>query len=150
MLSRDGSHSILKAAGSGRPNMTAQKTVILVSHPGITHNTLAGVLASFSCINVLPTAGALSTVEVFKQASPTAIVIDANLPHEETLALLKHLKRAGTRARCIVLTTTSKHHHELRSAGADLLLFDNCSTRQLEAAVCDSYGSEERGPGHNV
>lgn len=118
--------------------MTIQKTVILVSHPGITHNTLAGVLASFSCINVVPTAGALSTLEVFKQASPAAIVIDANLPHEETLALLKYLKRDGTPARCIVLTTTSKNHKELRLAGADLILFDNCSARQLEEAVCNS------------
>jgi DNA-binding NarL/FixJ family response regulator len=129
----------LKATDNEKPPMTTQKTVILVSHPGITHNMLAGVLSSFACIKVVPAAGALSTLALLPQVSPDSVVIDANLPHEETLALLKYLKWDGTRARCIVLTTTSKHHHELRSAGADMLLFDNCSPRQLEAAVCEPY-----------
>ena len=116
--------------------MTDQKTVVLVSHPGITHNTLAGALASFDCIDVLPAAGALSAVEMLRRISPDAVVIDANLPQEETLALLKYIKRDRTQARWIVLTTTTRNHHELKTAGADAVLFDNCSMRQLEAAVC--------------
>ena len=118
--------------------MTDQRTVILVSHPGITHNTLAGVLASFDCIDVQPAAGALSAVEMLRRVSPDAVIIDANLPQEETLALLKYVKRDSTRARCIVLTTTTRNHKDLRSAGADAVLFDNCSIHQLKAAVCGS------------
>ena len=116
--------------------MADQRTVVLVSYPGITHNTLAGTLASFACLEVLPAAGALSAVEMLSRVSPDAVVIDANLPQEETLALLKYIKRDRTRARCIVLTTTTRNHHELKTAGADAVLFDNCSMRQLEAAVC--------------
>ena len=118
--------------------MTDQRTVVLVSYPGITHNTLAVTLASFACMEVLPAAGALSAVEMLKRNSPDAVVIDTNLPQEETLALLKYIKRDRAQARCIVLTTTAKHHHELKSAGADAVLFDNCSMRQLETAVCDA------------
>ncbi len=116
--------------------MTDPRTVILVSHPGITHNTLAGALSSFAYLDVLPAAGALSAVEMLRRVSPDAVVIDANLPQEETLALLKYIKRDRTQARCIVLTTTTKNHHDLKSAGADAVLFDNCSMHQLEAAVC--------------
>jgi len=118
--------------------MTNRKTVVLVSHPGITHNTLTGVLAALPCIDVVPAAGALSTLGMLRRVSPDALVIDANLPHEETLALLKYIKRDRAQTRCIVLTTTSRNHNQLKAAGADVVLFDNCSTRQLEAAVCDS------------
>ena len=118
--------------------MADQRTVVLVSHPAITHNTLAGALASFECIEVQPAAGALSAAEMLRRVSPDAVVIDANLPQKETLALLKYIKRASTRARCIVLTTTAGTHQELRSAGADAVLFDHCSMHQLKAAVCDT------------
>ena len=121
-----------------KPPMMAQKTVILVSQPGITHNTLAGVLSSFACIKVVSAAGALSTLALLPQVSPDSVVIDANLPHEETLALLGYLKRLSAHIRCVVLTTTFKHHRALRSAGADVLLLDNCSASQLETAVCEA------------
>jgi CheY-like chemotaxis protein len=126
----------LKAKRCEKLSMTDQKTVVLVSHPGITHNTLAGVLASFACLTVLPAAGALSAVDMLRRAAPDAIVIDANLPQEETLALLKYIKLDRTRMRCVVLTTTTRSHRELKSAGADIVLLDNCSASQLEAAVC--------------
>jgi len=129
---------LLKAKRCEKSSMTDQKTVVLVSHPGITHNTLAGVLASFASLDVLPAAGALSAGEILGRVSPDAVVIDANLPQAETLALLKYIKRGSMRARCIVLTTTSRSHKELRTAGADAVLFDNCSMPQLKAAVCDS------------
>ncbi len=47
--------------------MTDRRTIMIVSHLGITPNTLAGVLALFDCVDVLPSAGALSAVEMLSQ-----------------------------------------------------------------------------------
>ena len=124
--------------GNEKGRMTDRKTVVLVSHPSITHDTLIGMLASFSCLEVVSSAGALSTFDLLARVSPQTVVIDANLPHEETLALLRYIKRDWPHIVCIVLATTSKQHSELRTAGADILLSNNCTSRQLQAAVCDS------------
>jgi DNA-binding NarL/FixJ family response regulator len=121
---------------TGNPAMPDRKTVVLVSHPGITHNLLNGILSSFTCVDVVAVVGALSAVDQLARITPDAVLIDANLPQEETLALLMHIKRHQARARCVVLTTTAREHSLLRSAGADVLLLDNCSLHQLEAAVC--------------
>jgi DNA-binding NarL/FixJ family response regulator len=116
--------------------MPDRKTVILVSHPGITHNLLAGMLSSFTCVDVVSVVGALSAVDRLTRITPDAVLIDANLPQEETMALLMHIKRSQMPTRCVVLTSTTREHSLLRSAGADTLLPDNCLPQQLEAAVC--------------
>ena len=117
-----------------------QLSVVLVSHPGIMHNTLLSMLESLPCTTVLGASGALSALDLLNQNRADTVVIDANLPLDEKVTLLKQIKRDFAHMRCIVLTTTTRNHHILRDVGADVLLSQNSSWREFETAVCVTDG----------
>jgi len=121
---------------TGVLNPQEKRTAVLVSQPGITHNTLRSMLASLPCVHVLDAAGALSGYDLLEHEPIDAVVIDSNVPQAETLALLKHIKQESPRTRCIVLTTTNRNHNQLLTIGVDVLFLQNCSLRELETAVC--------------
>lgn len=114
---------------------TRQLTVLLVSQPGIMHNTLYSILQSLPNALVSEASGALSAYDFLESQPTDALVIDANLPLAERVALLERAKRQFPHVRSLVLTTTARHHELLRQAGADQVLMQNCSRHDIEAAV---------------
>ena len=112
-----------------------QITVLLVSQPGIMHNTLYSILQSFPHAFILSANGALSAYDLLERQPADVVVIDANLPLEEREALLGRAKKQFPRARMLVLTTTTKNHKRLKGAGADCILLQNSSRKEIETAV---------------
>lgn len=110
-------------------------TVLLVSQPGIMHNTLHSILQSLPNAIVTATNGALSAYDLLERSSTNALVIDANIPLAERIALLSRTRKYFPQVRCLALTTTTKHHQLLREAGAETILPQNCSRQDLEAAL---------------
>jgi DNA-binding NarL/FixJ family response regulator len=112
-----------------------QKTVLLVSQPGIMHKTLQTILQSIPGALVVGANGALTAYELLEREYIDVVVVDANNPLEERLALLARIKKQFPQIRCIVLTTTSRNQHRLSAAGADTILLQNCSRQDMETAV---------------
>lgn len=118
------------------PSMMIQITAVLVSLPGIMHNTLLSMLETLPCATVLAASGALSAYDLLKQHGADTVVIDANLPLDEKVSLLRQIRRDLPQMRCVVLTNTSRNHQILVEAGADALLPQSASWREFQAAVC--------------
>lgn len=110
-------------------------TVLLVSQPGIMHNTLYSILQSFVDALAVSTNGALTAFDHLEQQRTNVVVIDANLPLTERVALLARIKKQFPEVRTLVLTTTAKHHQRFKEAGADQILLQNASRQEIEAAV---------------
>jgi DNA-binding NarL/FixJ family response regulator len=112
-----------------------QVVVLLVSQPGIMHNTLCSILRSLPNALVAETSGALSAYDYLESGPADAVIIDANIPLAERLALLTRVKAQFPDTHCLVLTMTARNHRLLGCAGADRVLLQNCSTADIEAAV---------------
>lgn len=126
-----------------------QITVLLVSEPGIMHNTLYSILQTIPNAIVADVNGALSGLDFLEQQPVDAVVIDANIPLSERVALIMRIQQRFPLIRSVVLTSTSRNHRVLVDAGADSVLQQNCLRRDIEAAVfadkLDHSGSERKG-----
>lgn len=109
--------------------------VLLVSQPGIMHNTLHSILQSLPNVKVSDATGALTAFEFLERQQIDVVVIDANIPLAERLALLERAKKHFPYVRCVVVTITTKNHHLLTMAGADGLLLRDCLPQDMEAVM---------------
>lgn len=110
-------------------------TVLLVSQPGIMHNVLHSILQSLSCATVFDANGAFTAYTILETKPVDAIIIDANIPFAESQALITRIKNNYPHIQCLAFTATTKEKRLLQSAGADKILFQNCSLQEIEEAV---------------
>lgn len=119
--------------------MSAEKqktTTLLVSVPGNMQDGLRAMLRSLPHIEVVAAAGgSLSAYDLLQKRSVDLLVIDANLPQEEVLALLHRVKENYPQIRCIVLTLTYKENAVFLASGADVILNRDSSHLQFASAV---------------
>lgn len=110
-------------------------TVLLVSQPGIMHNVLHSILQSVSSATVLDANGAFTAYALLETQPVDVIVIDANIPFAESQALITRIKNNFPHIQCLAFTATAKEKRLLQSAGADKILFQDCSLQEIEDAV---------------
>lgn len=111
-------------------------SVILVSSPGVLHDSLQSMLRSLPEVEVIGSAsGGLSASELLQKQDVNLVVIDANLPDEEVLMLLSLIKSNYQDVRSIVLTTTASQKTEFLSAGAGAVLPRSSSARRFTRTV---------------
>jgi DNA-binding NarL/FixJ family response regulator len=75
--------------------------------------------------------GSLSAMEQLQNGHAHLLVIDANLPAEEVVSLVRWSKRHCPDTRCIVLVRGVVELDQARSAGADAVFLRSSSARQL-------------------
>jgi DNA-binding NarL/FixJ family response regulator len=126
--------------GSEMISTARQLMVLLVSQPGIMHKALYSILQSLPDAIIMDTNGALTAYDFLERQRADVVVIDANIPLAERVALLARLEKQFPQVRTIVLTTTKRHHQVLREAGAELILMQNCSRQDIETAVLSNNG----------
>jgi DNA-binding NarL/FixJ family response regulator len=114
---------------------SALMKVVLVSQPGMMHNVLLSTLRAVPSAIVYNANGALTAYELFEEQQADAVVIDANIPLSERLALIRRIKTNFPQVRCIVLTTTTRNHASLHAAGADSILLQDSSPQEVGAAI---------------
>ncbi|MFN2116821.1 MAG: response regulator [Candidatus Promineifilaceae bacterium] len=112
-----------------------QIRVLLVSEPGIMHNTLVSILQTIPDAIIAEVNGALSALDFFEREKVDAVIIDANIPQSERVALITRIRRLFPHVRSIVLTATERNHRALVDAGVDKVLLQNCLRQDIEAAV---------------
>jgi len=111
------------------------KTVVLVSLPGVRHNVFLNLLRALPQTSVCEAYGALSAFEFIEINQVDVIVIDTNIPFAERLALIARIKNNFPHIQCLAFITTSKEKRLLESAGADKILFQGYSLQAIEEAV---------------
>jgi DNA-binding NarL/FixJ family response regulator len=100
------------------------------------HDALRTLLKSQPNMEIVGSAGGgLSAFELLMEKEVQLVVIDAGLPLEEVLALLRLVKATEPSTRRLVLTVNGKDDKELLSAGADIILPRNSSARRFAEAV---------------
>ena len=109
--------------------------ILLVSEPGIMHNTLYSILQTIPNAVVAEVNGALSALDFLERKKVDAVIIDANIPQSERVALILRIRRLFPYIRSIVLTTTERNHSALVSVGVDTVLPQNCVRKDIEVAI---------------
>ena len=110
-------------------------TVLLVSQPGIMHNVLHSILQSVSSATVLDANGAFTAYTLLETRPVDVIVIDTNIPFAESQALITRIKSKLPHIQSLAFTATTKEKHLLQTAGADKILFQDCSLQEIEDAL---------------
>jgi DNA-binding NarL/FixJ family response regulator len=113
-----------------------RKRVVLVSMPGLVQQATRSTLASCPEADLIAVAsGALSATKVLSQVQPDLLLIDANLPAEETEALLGWVKEHCQSVQCAVMTVTSQQRDQALTWGADLAIHRAGLADQLPPAL---------------
>ena len=96
---------------------------IIAARPGVTRQALQTMLALVPEIEIVGIAGGgLSALNLARTFPPTLLIMDAGLPEDEIVALLRCAKQELCQARCLVLTETSRQQQVVLAAGADAVL----------------------------
>lgn len=111
------------------------KTVILVSHPGISHNVLLNLPRSLPGTNVIATEGLLFALEFIENEGVDAVIIDSNISTDDKIMLLKKIKGNYEHIQWFVLTTTMRNHKTLCASGADRVFLQQTSLKELEQVI---------------
>jgi len=110
-----------------------KETALLVSAPGIIRDATTIMLESIPQLAEVELAsGSLSAIERLQNGTPYfLLVIDANLPVEETISLVRWSKQHRPETRCIVLVKGLVDLEQARTAGADAVFLRSRSARDL-------------------
>lgn len=113
-----------------------KQTALLVSSPGIVREATMIMLTSIPQIDRVEMAsGSLSAMEQLQNGCCCLLVIDANLPAEEVISLVRWSKRHRPDTRCVAMVKSSVELDQVRSAGADAVILRSSSVRQLVQAL---------------
>ena len=110
--------------------------VLIVSLPGMMQNVLRDTFANRKDVMVVGVAsGCLSAVGMIQEQLPDLVVIDSNLPHIETCALISWLKEEHPQINSLVLVETTQQLNKVANAGADVTLRSYSFPESLERAL---------------
>ena len=111
-------------------------TILLVSPRGITHDALRALLNSQPNVEIVGSAnGGISAFVKFLQNEAQLLVVDSGFPLEEVVALIRRVKTTEPKTRCLALTVNRNDHTALVTAGADVVLPRNSSSRKFAEAI---------------
>ncbi len=111
-------------------------TILLVSPRGITHDALRALLNSQPNVEIVGSANnGISAFVKFLQNEAQLVVVDSGLPLEEVVALIRRVKTTEPKTRCLALTMNRNDHTALMTAGADVVLPRNSSSRKFAETI---------------
>ena len=94
------------------------------------------MLAGSGRVVVTGSAGdGLSALSMVREVQPVLLVVDSNLLEDETLSLLKEVKRAWPEVRCLVLVQTPGRKKRVLAAGADVVVSRSDGVGTLNQAL---------------
>jgi DNA-binding NarL/FixJ family response regulator len=125
-------------------NASDKTKIVCVSEPGTMQEALCSMLNALPHIAIVGHAsGGLSALQVLSRCEAHVVVIDANVPIEETLALVQSLNALRPRVACIVLTAARSQQRLAVAGGASAALLRSSPSQQIldaihAAARCDA------------
>jgi DNA-binding NarL/FixJ family response regulator len=122
------------------PPLPEKISTIIAVRPGVMQQALRMTLAQLSHIEISGAAGGgLSAFNLAHKDPPALLIIDASLPEDEILALLRSIKQELPQTRCLVLAETTRQQQVMLAAGADAVLLRGEATERFKA-VLDEIG----------
>jgi DNA-binding NarL/FixJ family response regulator len=110
--------------------------IVFVSEPGVMQESMTSVLAALPQLSIVGLAsGGLSALHILPRCEADVVVIDANVPVEEMLALVRSINAMRPHIACIVLTSTRSHMRLAVAWGASAALPRSSSSRQISEAI---------------
>ena len=111
-------------------------STVIVSASAIMEASIRSIFGSLSAVQIIGSAaGCLSALQLVRELEPELLVIDSNLPGQDTKVLLQKIKQEGLGTRSIVLTGTREQERRAFAAGADSVFPRHGSNDQLNAMV---------------
>ena len=99
-------------------------------------DSLRALLIGSGRVVVTGSAGdGLSALSMVRDIQPALLVVDSNLLEDETLSLLKEVKRAWPQVRCLVLVQTTGRKNRALAAGADVVVSRSDGVGTLNQAL---------------
>ena len=99
-------------------------------------DSLRALLTGSGRVLVTGSAGdGLSALSMVRDIQPALLVVDSNLLEDETLSLLKEVKRAWPQVRCLVLVQTTGRKNRALAAGADVVVSRSDGVGTLNQAL---------------
>jgi DNA-binding NarL/FixJ family response regulator len=110
--------------------------IVCVSEPGMMQEALHALLGALPHITIVGQAsGGLSALRLLSRCEADVVVIDANIPVEEMLALVQSINALRPRVACIVLTAVRSQQRLAMDRGASAALLRSSPTRQISEAI---------------
>jgi DNA-binding NarL/FixJ family response regulator len=107
--------------------------ILLVSQPGIVRDATIAMLQSAPGLRLSGTAsGALSATQLLTDTDCDLLLVDATLPQEEMLMLLRWLRENHPQLRCAVMTTSTDDERLALAAGAHSTIRRACLSTERE------------------
>jgi DNA-binding NarL/FixJ family response regulator len=125
-------------------NASDETKVVCVSEPGTMQEALCSMLSALPRISIVGHAsGGLSALQALSRCAADVVVIDANIPVEEMLALVQSINALRPRVACIVLTAARSQQRLAMDRGASAALLRSSPSQQIfdalhAAAWCDA------------
>ena len=106
--------------------------VLIAARRDRMRDSLHLLLKAVPGINIIGSAdNSSSALRMVSEHHPALVLLDTNLPGEETTGVLRRIKANGSQSRCLVLSGTIDQRRETQAAGADVALLKGFSTEQF-------------------
>ena len=116
--------------------ITDKTRVVFVSEPGVMQEAMHTVLTTLPQITIAGLAsGSLSALQMLARCEADVIIIDANIPVDEMLALVRSIHTAYPRVACIALTSTRNQMRLALAEGARAALPRSSPSQQIGEAI---------------
>ncbi len=117
--------------------MTQDPTsALIVTKPNRTRDSLQALLASIHQIEIVNQVDDVpSALMAISAQPPTLVLLDANLPGNESWATLEQIKSRWPQVRCIVLAGNLQQQWQAKAVGADGVLLAGLPAGQFFATI---------------
>jgi DNA-binding NarL/FixJ family response regulator len=85
-----------------------------------------------------------SALRIISDLCPALVLLDTNLPGEDTVTVLRRLQADACRPRCLVLADTRQQQRDAMAAGADAVLLKGYTTTRLFQVIQTLTSERER------
>jgi DNA-binding NarL/FixJ family response regulator len=127
--------------------MTPSPTLALIAaRPGPLQDSLVALMTTMPQVNVVLIAeDATSALRTMARHRPALVVLETNLPAEESCAPLQEIKAEWPSTECIALADDVEQQRQALSAGADVALIVGFPATWFIAAIEELLSRKEKG-----
>ena len=109
---------------------------LIIARPGPLRDSLQAFLLTLSQVgDVRSASDASSALKIISESCPDLVLMDSNLPGDESLTVLSRIRADGPRSRCLFLADDRRQQENAIVAGADVVLLKGCRATELFDAI---------------
>ena len=115
--------------------MKTKLVVLIVSPPGDLQIGLQALLTVHLDVDVLVVGEGSSALKVIEKQNPSLVILDQDLPRDNTLMMVQKIKTNWPQISCLVLVNHDQSRQKIIDAGADLIVVKGLPGAKLVAEI---------------